>query len=262
MDLIKPKKNDARRPDIVTAELKKGFDWTTKHTTSVMLAIGVFVVVGGGYAGWKTLNERSEKDLQAKYYEIESQVTAKKEAFEMAKAPPPAAAAKDKKDEKPAVPASGDLAKDYGDLPQKLADFANQHPKTKAGAMAALTYAGLMADYKKSEEALPVLQKVHTSGILSGLVSMQLATLLANTGKCDEATGILEKMLGNPATAFLKLEAKLKIGLCAQQSGNLAKAEQNFLQVIEEGKENSLARSAQKYMRLIQLKRGQEAVKN
>lgn len=259
MDLTKHKANDVRKPDMVTAELRRGFEWTTNHTTLVFVAIIAFVAIGGGYAGWQMMNKNTELDLQAKYFDLEKQVAEKKASFDMAKAP---AAPGQPKPATPAVAATGDMSKDYGDLPAKLSEFAKQNPKTKAGAMAALSYAGLMADYNKTDEAIATLREVKTSGLLSGLVDMQLATMLANSSKCDEATTLLEKMLGNPATSFLKLEAKLKIGLCAQQTGNLAKAEQNYLQVIEEGKDNALARSAQKYMRLLQLKKNTGASVN
>lgn len=263
MDLqnMKSKKNDARKPDIVTAELKKGFEWTTSHTSIVIGVVIAFVVIGGGYSLWRVMSVRSEKELQTKYFELESQVGKKKEAFEAAKAPKNPLQPKEDKKPTPA-PATGDLAKDYGDLPKQLLDFAEKNPKSKAGAMAVLTASGILAEYKKPEEAIPTLKKVQTSGILSGLVSMQLATLLANTGKCDEASPVFEKIVAGSETSFLKLEAKLKLAICAEQSGNLVKAEQGFLQVVDEGKGNSYARSAQKYMRLLQFKKTVEAKTN
>ena len=261
IDKIKQKsgKRDFRAPDAFTAELKRGFEWSTTHTTIVVVLVVGFLLVGGGMAIWKYTNTKNEKAAQEKYFEIESQVMKKKEAFAAAKAPKPPMAKDAKKEEKPKEEAAtGDFAKDYGDLPQQLKSFVEQNNKTKAGAMAALTLAGLESEYKKDADALETLKKVQTSGVLSALVKMQMATLTANNGNCAEALPMFEQIISDPSSAFMKLEAKLKIALCSESTGNLAKAEDNLNQVIVEGKQNPVARSAQKYLRLLQIKKASE----
>lgn len=266
MDLMKTGsksgKRDPKAPDALTAELKKGFEWTTRHTQLILVAIVLFVGIGGGYSIWKYFRDRNEKAVQAKYFDLESQVLKKKEAFEAAKAPIPPMPKGEKPPEKKETPATGDFAQDYGDLPQKLSAFIVENPKTKAGAMAALTLAGLQSEYNKHGEALETLKKVQPSGLLASLVKMQIATLTANEGKCAEAIPLFEQLVGDPASSFLKLEAKLKVALCSEAAGDLAKAETHLNQVIEEGKQQPVARSAQKYLRLLQMKKaGQAEVK-
>lgn len=264
IDKIKQKsgKRDFRAPDAFTAELKRGFEWSTTHTTIVVVLVVGFLLVGGGMSIWKYTQSKNEKSAQEKYYELESQVMKKKEAFAAAKAPKPPMAKDAKKDEKKEEVATGDFVKDYGDLPQQLKTFVDQNSKTKAGAMAALTLAGLEGEYKKDADALETLKKVQTSGVLNALVKMQIATLTANNGNCAEAIPQFEQLISDPGSAFMKLEAKLKIALCSESTGNLAKAEDNLNQVIVEGKQNPVARSAQKYLRLIQIKKAAEGKAN
>lgn len=253
-------KKDARSPDVVTAELKKGFEWTTQHTRLVVGVIAAVLLVGAGLVGWNYFDRQSEEALQAQYFDLETQVLKKKEAFEAAQAPQPPGMAADKA-KKPEGP-TGDFAKDYVDLPQKLKDFALAHPRSKAGAMAALTLAGLQAQYKESEAALEVLKNIHTRGLLGSLVKMQMATLLANTGKCDEAVPLFHQLASDPGAAFMKLEAKLKVAVCAISSGNTGEAEKQLQQIVAEGKESSTTRSAQKYLRLLQSRAGSEVKTN
>lgn len=246
----KPKKNEL---DIVTTELKKGFEWTTKHTTLVVAVLALLVLGGGGYAAYSTLAKNKELDLQAKYYDLEAVVNKKRADFEMAKNPPPATP------DQPAPPAtakpSGDLQKDYGDVTGQLADFAKQNPASAAGSMAALNLASLQAEYDQTDAAIATLKSVTPpKTFLGALVQMELATQLANAGNCAEATGIWQGLTNTPSAQFLKGEAKLKMGLCAEAEGDLTKAQSFYSEVEREFKDSAAGRSASQYLRLLAMK--------
>lgn len=246
----KPRKDDL---DIVTTELKKGFEWTTKHTTLVVGLLGLLIVVGGGYAIYSTVAKNKEIELQAKYYDLEAVVTKKRGDFEMAKNPPPVTP------DQPAPPAtakpSGDLQKDYGDVTAQLADFAKTNPSTTAGSMAALNLASLQAEYNQTEAAISTLKTVNPpKSFLGALVQMELATQLANANNCPEATGIWQKLIDTPSAAFLKGEAKLKMGLCAEATGDLTKAQSFYSEVEKDYKDTAAGRSASQYLRLLSMK--------
>ncbi|PWU16687.1 MAG: hypothetical protein C5B49_10230 [Bdellovibrio sp.] len=292
-------------PDIVTAELKKTFEWTTHHTRIVSIVGGTAIVLGVAYSLWNSMGIKKEKALQSQYFELEAQVLKKRTEYEKARnqparpdSPDPkeskGAKAKEAKSDKAKEPksaqatgsvggaaqvgaagtsagatgsvggeaATGNLLKDYGDLPNQLKQFAQQNANSKAGAMAALLFANLMSEYHQPGEAVPVLKDVRTTGLLSQLGQMELGTLLANDGKCDEAIGIFDRLANDPKSAFLKLEAKFKTGLCWQSKGDVAKAEEILNQVVVEGKENSVARSAKKYLRLFRLRKTEEVKAN
>lgn len=247
--LRKPKKE----LDIVTTELKKGFEWTTKHTSLVAGIVGVLVLVGGGYAIYSTLAKSKELDLQSKYYDLEAVVNKKRADFEMAKNPPPATP------DQPAPAAtakpSGDLQKDYGDVTAQLADFAKQNPGSTAGSMAALNLASLQAEYNQTEAAITTLKSVTPpKTFLGALVQMELATQLANANNCADATAIWQQLTNAPNAQFLKGEAKLKMGLCAESQGDLTKAQSFYSEVERDYKDSAAGRSASQYLRLLAMK--------
>lgn len=239
--------------DVVTTELKKGFEWTTKHTTLILGLLVTFVILGGGYAAYNMVTKKNEVDLQAKYYDLEAVVNKKRADFEQAKNPMPAQPG----EPVPAVTAkpTGDIAKDYGDVTAGLADFAKSHPASAAGAMAALNLASLQAEYNQTDSAIETLKGVSVQkSFLGALVQMELATQLANASKCPEAQAIWESLVGQTQAAFLKAEAKLKMGLCAESTGDIARAQGYYKEVEMEFKESAAGRSAAQYLRLLSSK--------
>jgi predicted negative regulator of RcsB-dependent stress response len=261
MDLIgnKNDKNDLRKPDILKAELVKGFEWSQKHVTLLAGVVGSLLVVGLGYAGYQTYTTNKEKNFQGDLFRIESQIQKKQEAFDRfemqskKKLDP-----KDAKSETPEIPvgekASGDLQKDFGSLPEELKAFVEKHAKSVAGARGALLYASLMTQYEKNEPALLLLNQVQPpAGLLATLVAVQKATLLANSGKCAEARPVFIKMAADPKMSFMKSEMLLKSGLCAETLGDRAGAEQDYQKSSQTDPESSSAKKAQKYLRLLSL---------
>lgn len=239
--------------DLLTAELKKGFEWTTTHSKIVGFIVGALILVGGGWTLVTMMNESKEKELQAQYFDLENQTNKKRAAFEAGRNPippnpeQPTAVAPQK--------ATGDLTKDYGDLVNQLSVFAKEHPGSVAGSMAALNLASLQSEYKQNEQAIETLKLVKPQkGFLGALVQMELATQLANAGQCPEATKIWSALSTQDSANFLKGEAKLKMGLCAESQGDLTQAQSLYKEVETEFKESAAGRSAAQYLRLLSAK--------
>lgn len=263
MDVTKTQNKSAldkvKGPDLFTTDLKKGFVWTVVHTKLVAIVVAVALIVGGGYAAITSMNESKERDAQAKYYDLEIAVSKKRAQFEGGANPDPLTP-----DEKQNVlKASGDLNKDYGSLVTDLNTFVEAHPNQVAGAMAALNLASLQNEYKDAATALVTLKKVGVpKGMVGALLQMETASLSANAGDCGSAIKIWETLVKQESAAFLKAEAKLKMGLCAESTGDVAKAESLYKEVEFESKDSSSGRAAKQYLRLLSQRAPSDAKAN
>lgn len=260
---------DAKTPDQLQAGLQQGFTWTQTHVRLVMGLILAFVIIGGGWSVWSQIALKKETELQERYFVIEKKILEKKRGFDEAeqqdKMKEAAAKAGKPQDPKaaPATKASGDLAKDYGSLPQELEALVAEAPESRAGQMAALNLAELKARYKQPDEALRVLAQVNkkeqTSHLIGALVLTMKANLTAEKGDCPQALTMWEKIVKEPKAAFLHDETKLRMGLCYEAVSDWTKAEQLYTEVSKrEGTENgdsSATKDAERYLRLLKLKK-------
>jgi predicted negative regulator of RcsB-dependent stress response len=250
-------RTDARRPDVVTAELKKGFEWTTQHSQLVGGVVALALIVGGGSAVWSSMSASREASLQEKFYELEKTYLEKKEKFDLyqntANRP---ADPKTKEVPKPeGEKASGDLTTDYGPVVTSLENLVKENQGSKAAALAAMTLTRIYDDYQKPTEALEVLKKVeNTRGVLGALAKLNLGTHQADAGDCKAAMDTWSGLLKNHDAAFLSAQVKLKMGVCSENLNQKSQAEDYYKQVIGEAKESAAGRSAEKFLRLLQTK--------
>ncbi len=258
-------KDDLRKPDQFQAELIKGFQWTTAHSKMVLGVIGVFVVGAAIYGITSYTRLEAENVSQEKYYVVERQYTEKKTGFDQAqqqkekpkdaKAKPPATP------ETPAVAASGDMQKDYGPVIEGFEAVIKDNAKSRGAGMAALNLSEIYLKYQKPQEALRVLQAVEpglgNSEMLSALVLNQLGNVYANQNDCAHAVEQWKKITDNRKLTFAQPEAKLRMGLCYETLNETAKAEQLYTEASkkEESQETSASRDAEKYLRLLKLKK-------
>ena len=85
----------------------------------------------------------------------------KKRDFEEAERSALRPPAKDTKDQPPQkAKASGDLEKDYGTEVAGFKQVMETHPSSKAAQMAALNLSEVYMNYKKTDDAAQVLQKI------------------------------------------------------------------------------------------------------
>jgi len=244
----------AKKPDAVTEQLKRGFEWTTTHSSIAIGASAIFLAVLGGYFGLQSWSLHKEEKLQGELFNIEREYLEKKEAFDQAQAVPPNA---DPKAEAPKAPAkaSGNISKDYADIPQKLTAFVDRNVGTTAGGMAALYASEVFMTYKQPETAIAVLQKANLSkGLVGSLTQNRLASLLADKNDCAAALGIWTQMMKSTDNAFLSAEIKLRMGLCAESTGDKAQAEKLYQEVAAAAKDGGNGKLAEQLLRLMKVK--------
>lgn len=256
---------DDVKMDVVTQELQKGFVWATHHTQMVLIASATFLILGAGYSAYSYFDSKKEEQNQESYYLVERQYLDLKSKFEAAENPkkPEPAAAKDTKGKaKPAQPetpaaakASGNLDKDYGSVVKEFLSVIEKAPTSKAAMMAGLNLADLYSDYNQSEAALKALEKLKTrQDLLSALVLNRRADLKADLNDCKGALPLWDDVLKNKKASFLAGEVKLKKGLCYEALNDIAQAKSMYTQAKEGADKSTVAKTAEKYLRLLETK--------
>lgn len=272
MSDIKLSKKAVKTPDVLQQELRKGFQWSTQHSKMVGFVILAFLGAGAVLSGKAWLDQRAENEIQSQYFKIEKSLLEKKAAFAAADEKAKMAmiskkevlgkSAKTKAStepllEKPTEPSSGDLLKDYGNMPADFMKIIEKLPKSKAAKMAALNLSDLQMEYKKWEEAKMTLSKVNVEGndLLSALVLIQMGTLQADLNDCGQAVTTWGKVLLNRGAKSLYPSTKLKQALCFEALNDAPRAEKLYAEITTEDKDSASARSAEKYLRLLQAKK-------
>jgi tetratricopeptide (TPR) repeat protein len=270
-------KEDLKR-DAMTQELQKGFAWTTKHMTGVIIFLIAFVVLGAGYSAFSYFDTKKEEESQNSYYKVEAEYLAQKTKFETfeAEANKPKDEKKNsKKDQKTksedqtdtdkpqGLKASGEVSQDYGKVVSGFESVINKDPKSNAALMAALNLADIYSSYQQSEKALSHLEQVKPNkNLLSAMVLDRKAALKADSGDCKTAVGIWDQVLNLKASEFMASEIKLKKGLCFEAMNDFTQAKAMYMQakVSKEGEQPTpIAKTAEKYLHLLASK---EAIKN
>ena len=251
-----------RNADQFQRSMIEGFQWTTSHSKIVIGLIVAFVVVGGGLALAQYQQMKTETQVQEKYFVLEKQYMEKKSGFEQAEQ---AKLKKDKDADKKApapVAASGDLQKDYGDIPASFEALIKEYPKSRGAQMSALNLSEIYLEYKKPEEALRTLNSVAanlgSSEMLNALVLSQLGSVYADQNNCKGAVQEWEKIVNNKNLRFAHDEAKIRMGICYEALNDLGKAEQLYTEVSKKDDANGdfgASKDAEKYLRLLKMKK-------
>ena len=232
-------KDEIKKPDALTTELKKGFEWSARHSNIVLGVVGLFILVGDGYSVYQWMQSSAEQKLQSQYFAIEKQYLDKKTKFDQfsTKEAAPVKSDKNKKNEEIADKGqkpTGDLNQDYGSVLAAFEKFVNDKPASSAAKMSALQAAGIYLSYKQPEKAIEVLNKIKGSGdTLSAMVYSQMGTAFADKGDCKSAIDTWSKVLSNKQVGFLYPEVKLKQGICYEALKDVASAEKLYLEVKE-----------------------------
>ncbi len=252
---------EAKRPDAFMAASRTALGWMEKNTMLIAACAAIFVVAGAGYSLWSYWTDHQETQLQEALFPIEKSYLSQKEKFEKAKAPPPPPSA-DSKEPKPdpGVKATGDLQKDYGQTVADLETFVKAHPQSVAGRMAALDLSEIYQDYKQPEKSLEVLTWVTPASVkdlTSALVLYRTASLQGDKKDCESAQKNLDKIIAKGEFAFLAPEARIQKGLCYELQNDFKAAEEQYSKAAEGNQNSASARTAEKYLRLVQSKKNQ-----
>lgn len=267
---IKISKEEAKTPDKVLETLNRSFQWSQTHSKLLISAIVIFVVVGGGTSIYSVYSEKKETQAQEGYFKFEKSYLDKKRDFEEATRP---FQRPDQKPEEKKAKATGDLDKDYGPEVAGFNQVLEKFAHSKAAQMAALNLSDIYLNYKKADEALQALKKVENDSLgkdlISVIVQTQLGNVLAETDDCKGAISEWERVLNNSQATFMHDALRLKSAFCYEKMNDTAKAEELYKKVAQsvadpkdaEAGEASFGKEAEKFLRLLKLKKAAEVTK-
>lgn len=261
-------KEDVKSPDQVLKTLTQGFQWTRVHSTAVIVSLSVFIVIGLGSSLYGNYIEKKEERAQELFSQFEKSYLDKKRGFEEADREASRPNLTKEVKATPKIKASGDLEKDYGAELVGFKKIMDDHAKTKAAQMAALNLSEIYLKYKKTDEAYLALQKVEPQSqgrdLISNIVLAQYGDILSEKGDCKLAIAQWNKVLAKKEVQFLHDTLRLKSGFCYEKMNEISKAEELYRKVSQspqdpQSGEAGLAKDAEKYLRLLNLKKTAEA---
>lgn len=259
-------KDDVKNPDQVLKTLTQGFEWSQNHSRALVVGLIAFIAIGIGWVLMNNMSEKKETQAQETYFHFEKNYLDKKRGFEEAERAllrPPVG----KNPEAPKAKATGDMDKDYGPEIAGFKQVIENHPSTKAAQMAVLNLSEIYVNYKKTDEASQVLEKIagQSSGkdLISAIVLTQYGNVLSDKDNCKGAVEQWQKVLGQSQASFLHDTLRLKSAFCYEKMNDFAKAEELYKKVSQnsrdpknpEAGETGLGKDAEKYLRLLKLKK-------
>lgn len=228
--------------DFFQEQMHRSVDALERNLSAVLAVIGVLALVGAGWLGWGWIEARGEKAAQEKFYPLEKQYSDKHDGFERAKF---SAHSNAPVKDTPAisVAATGDLAKDYGDIVDGMETFAKENPGRAAGVQAGLLAAQTRIEYNQIEKALETLkflrEKNSTGKLMGLLVRMAEGNALAATEKCADALSLWQQILDQKTAAFLHGEASLRAGICLESMGQKDRAIEMYKKASADGEQSA-----------------------
>ncbi len=237
-------KKDLKNPDAVTAELKKGFQWSRQHSTIIAGAVVLFLLAGAGYSIAQYFSDQAETKAQEAFYKVDQEYTKSKDQAEK----PPTPDAKDKNAKPPVVVDNEVLA-------QKFAGVVKDFPKSRAALLAFLDYASIETKTHKDEEISKVASQLNVgSDLLSALVLIEKGHAQANLKNCKQAVETWNQALAIKSAQTVYPEVHLYQALCFETLNDNAKATETYNKILAEAKDSPTAKSAERYLRLLKTK--------
>jgi tetratricopeptide (TPR) repeat protein len=227
------------------------------------LLFGLFLVAVVGGSAWSFINYQNKKQELASFaelYKITQQYNQIKEGFAEAETALEENDPKAKKTDEPKVSKnqlpSGDLANDYGDIPQQLKVFIEQNKGSNASGEAALILSDLYSKYEKPSQGAAALETVlnhwGTQNVLYFVMQMRAGDLYAGAGNCEKATAFWQEVANSKS--FIANQAQLKLGVCLQELGRVEEAKQWFTRLQDEDPNSTEGFSAKRYLRFLKFK--------
>lgn len=138
-------------------------------------------------------------------------------------------------------------------------EVIKNYPSSTSAAQAALSLSRMYAEREKYDQALEVLskQKVSSNGLLSALVLFQMGNLYLAKSNYQSALDQYQKILAQESFKYLHGDALLKSGVAFEGLGQLPKAKESYEKAIRDFGTTSAARTAKKYIRLIEYSQSQ-----
>lgn len=256
--MAKMDKSELKGPDTFVSMSDKFFSWVERHARSVAAILLLVAVASLGYIGythWESIGERKAADA---LYQPEAELRKVETKAREAKAAKMEQLAVGQKKDAPDSTPSVDYAKDYAPIVSQITGQIKAHANTKAALVSALNLANFLVQQKQFEQALAVLEiptyKPSANDLLGGFHQMHRGLALIENQKADEALKAYEAVLAAESLKFFHPEALLKSGVALELKGDTEKARQRYEKLSREFPDTEAAKSAQQYIRLLELK--------
>ncbi len=261
-------KDDVRNPDQVLKTLNQGFQWTQNHSRAVIAVIVAFITIGVGISIFDVVAEKKETQAQELYFKFEKTYLDKKHEFEDAEKNANRTSQKNSKEPLAAkTKATGDLEKDFGPEVLGFKQVIETYASSKAAKMAALNLSEIYMNYKKLNEATLSLEKIagqsNGKDLISAIILTQYGNILSDKNDCNAAVQQWQKVLSSSEVSFLHETLRLKSAFCYEKMNDLAKAQELYKKISQDSQnpknpqagETGLGKDAEKYLRLLKLKK-------
>lgn len=244
-------KDVLKSPDMFVSTSDRIFNFIERHFKVVAGVLVAAIVIAVGAVTMNYLNSRKEYKAAEALYAPEAAL--KKAEMNLREQRAKSSA----KDKKAVVEATGDYVKDYAPLVEKVKVAIVANAGTKAALISALNLSNFLTQQKQFKEALDVLDAPKTkpaSGeLLAGFWNMHRGVVLLENGQVDPAIAAYTAVTSNSSLKSFHPEAFLKLGICYEIKGDLAKARETYEKVGREFPNTEASTSAGQYLRLLDL---------
>ncbi len=230
----------------------------------ILLGLFVVAVIGGAvYSFVDHQNRQQEMQAFTELYKITKIYNDKKNKYDEAKAaldekndPKQKSESNADDSKKDLQAATGDLDKDYPQVPERLQAFIEKHKGNNASGEAALILSEIYDDYNMPDKGAAQLDKViknwGSENVLFFVMQMRAGDLYAGSNDCDSAIPYWQEVANSKS--FISKQAQLKLGVCLQKVGRLEEAKQWFNQLVEADPNSTEGFSAKRYLRFLKFK--------
>lgn len=250
MDKVKLKKEDVKGKDAFLKTADESWQWLHKHSKSILGTIVVLFVIGLGITIYVNVNNSLEAKAQAKYYDVEKDLNKIKSTVAEARKANPNEVR--------------DINKDYGNVIVRLEKIVTEDSGREAAKLAAISLSEIFEDYGQYDSSIEWLNKLSNhlnGGLLSGLIIHRRAALESDKKDFQNAIKDWQKITSEPKWNYLHAEANLNIGLSYEAMNDLNNAENYYKKAAEGGVRSSAGKAAEKYLRLLTVKKTMSEVK-
>ena len=245
-------KEDIKNPDKFIEVSDRVGHWIERHRVIVFTILGVLLALGGTLGLWEMYTSHRENQAQSSIYEIQAKVE-KIQANQLKKEP-------NKNGQESSALQDNTIQNDYGNLLTEYEEKIEQLKSSRVALIAGIHLVSLYLDYAEYGRAFKVLQSISPyvgkGGLLSGLIHLQMGTVLVALEKYDDAKASYERVLQDKDSTFLHSEAVLKSGLMEEKQGHLEQARSYYQRASEEFASTDSGKTAKAYLRLLELNKG------
>lgn len=250
-------KEDLKGPDAFVSLSDHFFRWVENHVRSIAALLFLLAVGSLGYVGYTHWQSGQERKAAEALYQPESELRkAETKAREARAAKMEQLAVGKKAAPEPTTPV--DFGKDYAPIVEQISTQIKAHAGTKAAVVSSLSLANFLMQQKQFEQALAVLEmptyKASSEDLLGGFQQMHRGLVLIENQKAEEALKAYDAVIGAQSLKFFHPEALLKSGVALEMKGDFEKARERYEKVSRDFPETDAAKSAQQYIRLLELK--------